>query len=315
MTTTNTIAAQPQPTAPKTLDEEISFSWGNVARRWGENLKRGIDPALTGMKGGVYALHGIPTWHREYKEGKMRSPAPVLSVIMGSVVLAIEGLAYKVAYDVATSQVAANGLPEQTAYAVAGIPIVANLGSWAYEALYSAKKSEHHRVITQRIQKGLEANNTGYDLNLTQLQERVVKRINERQTAAARGRKGAELADENIELVDPNGKAISAKDAAREVIYNTAHFAFEGMIADKTLGKPYEMSMALRTGPLTRSDKQVQYHDGRTQRVTVGEEIAAVIREHNGAANIELFGQMTLVNGIEGEKTHYAVTPNKAIWK
>ena len=288
-------------TAQKTLEEKVTtpeipdvkFSWRAVIRRWGENLKSDVDPALTGAKAGYFFFHGIPTWARHYDEGKMSTSKRGLATLAGLLVGGSIGTGYYVgaqAINVATGGV--------LGYAIVGVPLVANGTSWVYEAYYKAKKSECEKVVMTKIQRSFETTKEEYALSNKQLLEQVTAGVYQ-------------------EYKGQNGMTKErATDAAKTAIIAVASDVFNGLVADGNLGKKYEMSETLFVGPKKRKrDKQESYacHAGNSSNI-VAEVIADAVEKNGGTANIELFGTVTTVYS-NGKDKSYEIMPNKSVWK
>ena len=102
MTTEQEQQKSDETTAPKetnTLDEAVRFSWRRVFKRGLQNMKDDVDPAYKGAKMGMYALHSIPTWIRQHKDGVIQSDSWGWAGLTGLLV----GGASAVGYFVGTS--------------------------------------------------------------------------------------------------------------------------------------------------------------------------------------------------------------------
>lgn len=291
---------------PTPLEKEIKFSWKNVGRRWIQNLKDDIDPALTGAKMGVYGLHAIPTWAREYKDGKMKSDKHFLSGLMACIVGGTE----LAAYYVGAQQVNAATDSHYGYVAAGGVMIAANTGSWAWEALRKARKEEHSKVYMTRIQRSIEAPTGEYDLTTQELTKRVTQKLGYSTKRPAR--------EDYVSLDDTiNDVSEVLPTMAREAVAAVAYDVFQGLFTEKQIGKKYEMTTDLKAGPKRRDGKEdySSRADKQKAQAAVSKIIYDVVEAHGGKANIELFGEMSfLFDGKENKNTHYRVQPNK-LWK
>src|SRR3989344_6342079 len=101
------------------LEAEIRFSWGRVFKRGIQNMKDDVDPVYKGAKMGVYALHGIPTWVRESRDGKLSTDSRGWSTLSGLFVFGGSATAYALGTMEAVQTVGNGG------YSLSGIPVLA----------------------------------------------------------------------------------------------------------------------------------------------------------------------------------------------
>jgi len=312
------------PTAPEPKNEleDITFSWRNVARRWGQNLKDDIDPALTGAKMALY-VHSLPTWHREFRDGKMRSTSPVITGLAGLVVGGTEAVAYYAGAQIAGKEIAAANLPyisniPEVGYLAAGVALIAtNTVSWAYEAFHRAKKTENSNVIMARLQRAIEKPTGTYDLTVADLREKLVGRLTEKINLEGRQRRNNRDAAEVAEWAQT--QLAQVPDRANSMIMTAAHDVFSGLVADGQLGKTYEMTADLKSGPAKRRrawEKTFNEHANVTPITDLAVLLRDEIKTHGGAVNVELFGTMTALYDPQAQGiTRYSVKPNQKIWK
>lgn len=279
-TTAYSAPTTPAATPQKDLEKEIKFSWRSVMRRWGENLKDDIDPALTGAKMAIY-MHAIPTWHREYTDGKMRSSNRFITGLSALVVGGTEAAVYYGGVQLAEQQLASTGIPN-IGYIAAGAALIAtNTVAWGYEAFRKAKKVENSNVVMARIQRAMDNPSAGYDVSIADLHRRL-----------------------------------GGTDAAKKHILANAYRVFDGLVADGQLGSKYEMTAQLETGPVRR--KRRNDYSSRDDEIKgdLAKVILAAVQEKGGSASIELFGKMTaLYDGEQQAITRYHVVPNKTVWR
>ena len=323
-TTAYSAPTTPTATPQKDLEKEIKFSWRSVMRRWGENLKDDIDPALTGAKMALY-VHSLPTWHREFRDGKMRSTSPVISGLAALVVGGTEAAAYYAGAQIADQQIAAASVPylsdvPNIGYVAIGATIIAtNTLSWMYEAFHRAKKTENSNVIMARIQRAIEKPTGTYDLTIADLRDKLVDRLKAKvreEGSLHRRNRDDDSAQEWIQA-----HLAQVPDRANGMIMTAAHDVFSGLVADGQLGKQYELTADLKSGPANRrraweNTFEVTYAGTATPVQDLAELLRDEIKTHGGAVNVELFGSMTALYDPKAQGiTRYSVKPNEKIWR
>ncbi|MBI5065228.1 hypothetical protein HZA97_03230 [Candidatus Woesearchaeota archaeon] len=343
------------------IENEVKFSWGAVFKGWVQNLKDDIDPAITGVKMGFFGLHAIPTWMRQSDEGRMHSDKRGLSTLLGLVVFGSEATGYYLAgkYINQTTN-------SEMGYAVAGVPLGCQAMSWAYEAFLRAKKSELSKVVMSRLQQSFNKEATvQYDLTsqglVTELAKRLyvsfeehIKQENEGQQKKIAtiekntpDRNGERMHEEEVKSrveqcrnqIEGNNKKLKKYETksavyARKEILQAANGVFNGLVADRHLGKNYNMTVDLLTGPVKRrldrekidlgqlfddleddDDEREFYssyqHAGSMLRQII---LDTVKSKQGSSATLETFGTITPVYTNAGKDLVYQVKPNN-IWK
>ena len=349
-------------TEAKNLDQRVEFSWKSVFRGWIQNLKDDIDPAIVGAKMGLFGIHAVPSWIRHSEEGKMSSDKLGLTSILGLVVggSSIAGYVALGKYINARSE-------SQIGYEVIGIPVASQALSWAYEAFLKAKKSVQSRVIMTRLQHTFESVGKNYDLSNVQLAKLIetelynklekeidyrkrctLEKIEEHRTnlSAEKDDKERERQCKFIRTYEEEiasfakvlkmYKPLSEK-YGRETVFYSAKVVFNGLVADSKLGKVYQLSPGLETGPEKRKKERDLDEWLEDERMELEEDIrngwghalfaiperdSAIkksIREavelKKGPLGVELFGVISPVYADNGTILHYEVQPNKEIWQ
>jgi len=328
----------------KDLEKQVEFSWRSVFRGWVQNLKDDIDPAIKGAKMGVFGLHAIPTWMRQHDEGKMSTEKPGLSGLLGLVVAGSSIAGYTM-----LGRHINQTTDSDWGYAMIGVPVAAQGLSWAYEAFLRAKKTEQSKVVMTRLEKTLNVKSEGYDVCNQDLVEAVADRLyqsvrdaTEKRIESAKSRMGSWKKEkgENVEYgIQQCESAIAAFEddlknytpvslkQARKGILCVARNVFNGLVADRLLGKQYSMSTELETGPVKREcdrnaelwdeEDDAQYPQFVRQDVLgiISAAVKDAVQSKNGSAKIELFGTVTAIYTNDGKDMHYEVTPNKNLWK
>ncbi len=261
---------------PSSLEGRVEFSWKSVFQGWIQNLKDDVDPAIKGAKMGFFGLHAIPTWMRQYDEGRMSTQKPFLSGLLGLVVAGSSVSAY-----VAAGKYINETTNSEWGYSMIGVPVTAQGLSWVYEAFLRAKKTELSKVVMTRLERTFDTETQGeYDLtnkafietlaaNLYKLREEETNEIIESEKThieIMKSAKNCEQQDEQarryeLEKTEANIKNLqkslekykpkSLKHARKGLFYVTRN-VFNGLVADNQLGKQYKMSTQLQTGPVKR---------------------------------------------------------------
>ncbi|MGV8086022.1 MAG: hypothetical protein ACP5N1_00170 [Candidatus Woesearchaeota archaeon] len=285
------------------LEKEIRFSWKRVIAQGIKNMKDDVDPVYKGAKMGFYALHGIPTWVRECKDGRLQNDSNNLAALSTLFVGGSSGLGY---YLATNESVKANGL---MGYAVLGIPLIATGYSYVKEAFRRAKKKEHIRVIKSRIQKKLNAPTEGqWDLSYKDLLQtysndaEVLESLNRKENL--HGSYHSRDEDLGVEKV--------AMALYKQLSLKTEEIA-ETLYAYNSLGKKYELSLGLE---VITSNTDKHYNDAYGNKLS--QLIWDTVSKNNGSANIEWLGKLTVMYGGKEDKINvekrYQVIPTE-VWK
>lgn len=285
----------------KTIDNTIKYSWKRVFKRGCQNMKEDIDPIYKGTKIGLYALHGIPTWRREYKDGKLSNTGHWFAGISALFTLGVTGAAYALGFGEAVQEFGTAG------YGVLGIPVASQIASYTKEAFRKSKKTELSDVIMSRVYQKIDApNEQEYDLSLNQMIEYCGQHIEQYEKINHRGR---ETSKEEL------------SDTSKKFVASIAGKTVRGLFADDKIGKSYVIDDELKVGPEMRDPDNNHHHNygfaysEDLKRSGIVNLIEKTVDENNGSANIELFGQMTRVYDLDGKTIkHYQVKPSE-IWK
>ncbi|HIH23639.1 TPA: hypothetical protein HA251_01250 [Candidatus Woesearchaeota archaeon] len=291
----------------KPAEDEITFSWKRVAKRGLENMKDDVDPIYKGGKMGVYALHGIPTWRREYLDGKLANEGHGWAKISGAFVVGASMVGY------ATALTAATAVFGPAGYAVLGVPLASQGASYTREAFRRARKTEWSNVVMTRVSKAV-TNGTGeqYDLTCDQMVDMVAPAIMQQYG----GRYDTGTNAETREKV---------RAQAKEGLMLVAGKVLDGLFADDEIGaKNYRMSRSLVTGPRAKSEiengsRRGCYADDdasllRTTREALSAGLETYVAKQGGTANVELFGKMSAIYDVKSAKVAgYQVDANK-LW-
>jgi hypothetical protein len=293
-------------------EEEIKFSWIRVAKRGIQNMKDDVDPIYKGAKMGVYALHGIPTWRREYLDGKLENDSHGWATISGMFVGGASCVGY---YLATTTAVAASG---PVGYAVLGIPVASQAASYTREAFRRARKTELANVVMTRIGKAVK-NGTGdkYDLTCKDLAGMMVpekETFVEKENGYGR-RTQTEYEKERKDFDERQVQRIAmAEEKGRETMMKLAGKIFDGLFADDQVGSTYVMSRDLRAGPARKERDAYNRYNDTTDASLIAKGLEDAIVKNGGSANVELFGKMSVMYDNSGKVTGYQVEPNK-LWK
>jgi len=336
------------------LEQEISFSWKRVAKRGVQNMVDDVDPAYKGAKMGVYALHGIPTWIREHRDGKLSSDRMGWTGAAGLFTLTAEVTGYALATSAA---VAATG---PVGFGVLAVPVASQLASYSREAFRRARKTEHANVVMTKVRKSLtDTENESFNLTndvmiksladklystKAQLVKREIFLLNkgiegfEKEIEVAKDDKNLDDVQKTRYFNHAEERIIEHKkgiadleeglekyktDSVPEAREGLAYFArevFDGLFADDKVGKDYEMTASLKVGPAKRrSDHEREWAFEESPQIREDNVLAKIlyqaIEDNNGSANVQLLGQLTAVyDGKTAEASHYKVTPN-TMWK
>lgn len=296
----------------KSLDDDVRFSWGRVMKNGVKNMKEDVDPVYKGAKIGAYALHGIPTWAREYKDGRLANDSNGFSTIAATFVLGVTGAAY---YAGTTALVAASG---PVGYSLLGIPLASQLMSYTRESFRKAKKSEMGNVIQNRIQRRLtNESDEKFDLSLKDMVQAYASNVKSEPSAAdtefdpysGSMRRGSKKKHAD----NPEIKAYSAVGEAAEKIFNQL-FAFDQV--GKQYGLYRDLSMVNKSNEKKRNEDHVKDYIDDTPEGTITKLIWDTVSRNNGSANIELLGKVTAIYKGQGaaREVHYQVEPNE-LWK
>ncbi|MBI5065464.1 hypothetical protein HZA97_04440 [Candidatus Woesearchaeota archaeon] len=358
---------EPKTNLEKTLENEIRFSWGAVLKGWIQNLKDDVDPAITGVKMGFFGLHAIPTWMRQYDEGRMSTKKNGLTGLLGLVVAGSSLTGYYLAgkYINETTN-------SELGYAVTAIPLTAQTLSWSYEAFLRAKKTELSKVVMSRLQKSFnKESETQYDLTSKALVEEFAKRLydsfeeqvkktneeikleiqilNDKGMEGLNAIKRAEIEllpkGRRQQLINNNEEQIKSNNASLEryksksVVYarremlRATNSVFNGLVADGSLGRKYNMTTDLLTGPVKRrmdrekfefgqfesdendlDDREFKF-DYRQAGLMLRQIVLETVKSKQGnPMSLETFGTITPVYTNAGKDLVYQVKPNN-IWK
>jgi len=297
------------------LEDEVKFSWWRVMKNGVKNMKEDIDPVYKGAKIGVYALHSIPTWHREYKDGRLANDSNGFSTAAATFVLATEGTAYYIGTNEALAQYGPMG------YAVLAIPLGMQAMSYTREAFRKAKKSEMGNVIQTRIQRRLSTEDTEkFDLSLkdmmnvyvgaakTGIEDTFQHYESEGDELRNRTKKKAPASDDQANI-----KAYSAIGEIAENIFNEL-FAYD------QVGSSYELyrdlTLVNKSNEKKRKSHGTKDYVNQAPEGTLNKLIWNRLAENNGSANIELLGKVTAIYKGQGatREVHYQVEPNE-LWK
>lgn len=301
-------SAGKKPADAKPAEDEIAFSWKRVVKRGLENMKDDVDPIYKGGKMGVYALHGIPTWRREYLDGKLANDGHGWAKISGAFVVGASMVGYATALTAATAAIGPAG------FAVLGVPLASQGASYTREAFRRARKTEWSNVVMTRVSKAV-TNGTGeqYDLTCEQMIDMVTPAI----------------AQQQFGRYDDAAKAVVAektKEQAKEGLMLVAGKVLDGLFADDEIGAAnYRMSRSLVTGPRAKNEieggTRCRYDSEdngvllQTTRDALSKGLEGYISKHGGTANVELFGKMSAIYDAKSAKVAgYQVEANK-LWK
>ncbi|MEK6969053.1 MAG: hypothetical protein AABW48_01360 [Nanoarchaeota archaeon] len=333
----------------KSLEAEVEFSWKRVFERGVQNMKDDIDPVYKGAKMGIYALHGIPTWAREARDGKLSTDSVGWSVVAG---LFVGG-----------SCTAAYVMGGVLFPPILAVPVVAQGISYTREAFRRARKTEMENVIMTKVQRSLnEQGENEYDLSCQKMIKELAGKLyahreEDTQTQVKEALYRIESFNEDIQTVekatDLNSvdkhqqikklrtiiseieKSIEQGNKsleeykiesvleAREGLVYVARDVFNGLFADNKLGKgqDYEMSSTkLEVGPKKRKrdyerEMCFDYSPRLDEQSIVAQLVSETVKKKGGTANVELFGQLTAIySSKQNEETHYNVKPN-GLWR
>lgn len=282
------------------LEDEVKFSWGRVVKRGLQNMKDDVDPIYKGAKMGVYALHGIPTWRREYLDGKLENDSHGWATVSGLFVGGASATAYYLGMKEAIEAYGPQG------YAVLAIPLAAQGLSYTREAFRRARKTELSNVVMTRMKKAIDRTGTqGYDLSCEQMIERVAQRLYEENQSGKDGTTKEQRIAKN-------------RAEAKEYLMDLAQDTFDGLFADGDVGKKYELSEDLFVGPVKRNmDRNDGDYYGSKHKSGQHDPLTKIIKEtveaKGGSANIELLGTLTAVYSTKDDRMHYEVKPNN-LW-
>jgi len=331
----------------KSLDEQVNFSWERVMKRGVQNMKDDVDPVYKGSKMGFYALHGIPTWVRESRDGKLSCDSHGWAILSGLFV----GGGCATAYIL-------GGLSFPPILAV---PVVAQGLSYVRESFRRARKTELENVVLTKVQRSLNGQSEGefnlncqemistlanklYEENKLQIQESE-ENIKEYINSLGEDLKVVETAtDLNSIQKQQQTKIIKSKISrnkkqldelndslktckeqslteAKEGLVYLSRDIFNGLFADNKVGQDYEMDVnSLDVGPKKRKkDYARKFHFRETPHLDessiIADLIKNVVQENSGIANIELFGKVTAVySSKQNKESHYLVKPNE-LWE
>jgi hypothetical protein len=283
-------------------NDDIQFSWKSVLKRWGQNMRDDMDPALTGLKGANYMFHGIPTWIRETREGKMSPDSSTFAYTTGAVAGALIGGGYYMVAKIAGDAIAASGHSPHWGYLAAAVPIAASQGvSWSYEAFRRAKNTEKERVVMTRLQRLMDSPSPSYAVSGKALIEQIADEL--QRGGDVRSRRGIEDTSDGV-------------TEAKKTVALVANDIFQGLVANNQVGSTYEMAANdLHVGPEKRR-RGNEYDNSFNHKVGI---VANVIREaverNGGSATFELLGTVTAVyGGNEDKRMSYQVKPNE-VWR
>jgi hypothetical protein len=299
-TQTNNNGADVKNVKKKDLEKQVSFSWMRVIKNGIKNMKDDIDPVYKGAKMGFYGLHAIPTWVREYKDGRLENDSHGWAGLTGFFVAGTSALGYYVATTEAVKNYGVEG------YGVLGIPLLMQGLSYTKEAFRRAKGREHGRVIKARLQQKIDSETQGeYDLSV----QDMVK-IYEKKDTNVKARRTYER---DHEVSEESSKAETKMDAYKELSMLTDNI-FKELFAHNHAGSKYELTPDLEVTTVRERYK----HRGRDEpslNNTFAKMIWETVSKNNGSANIEWLGKVTAIYGRdEPGSVHYEVTPCK-MWK
>ncbi len=333
----------------KGLDDDLEFSWGRVLRRGVQNMKDDVDPVYKGAKIGVYALHGIPTWVREFKDGKLSTDSV--------------GWSAAAAIFVGGASVAGYILAAPLFPPILALPVAAQGASYIRESFRRARKTELENIVLTKVQRSLSGQNLEkekYDLTceemIEELGERFYKGREDHVNREIESQKySIQQCESELEVVESatdlnsvqkhkqkqnleqqlehtrksiddlnekldNYKTESREEARQGLVY-LAKDVFNGLFADNGVGSDYEMgSLKLEVGPKKRKREYIRelhfrYSPDVDEANIIAKLIKETVAENGGTANIELFGKMTSIYSTkQDEETHYNVAPNE-LWK
>jgi|SRR3989344_1901637 len=352
MTNTKSIdAVEPN----KNLEAEIEFSWKRVFKRGIQNMKDDVDPVYKGTKMGWYALHGIPTWIRESRDGRLSTDSKGWSTLSGLFVFGTSATAYVLGTMEAVEAVGNQG------YSLLAVPLAAQGISYVRESFRRAKKTELENIVMTKIQRTLNGQEEGeYDLNCKKMigtlaDKLYTQREKEVEIDSKAARENINHLKEDINTVekatDINSvekhhqiKMINSRIArqerdtekgrqdlaeykekalveAREGLVYLAREVFNGLFADNNLGKRYEIGATrLEVGPRKRRrDYEREMHFECSpcldERSVVAELIGEVVAKNGGTANVELFGKLTAIYGSKHNQETHYKVIPNNIWK
>ena len=337
------------------LEAEIRFSWGRVFKRGIQNMKDDVDPVYKGAKMGVYALHGIPTWVRESRDGKLNTDSRGWSTLSGLFVFGGSATAYALGTMEAVQTVGNGG------YSLSGIPVLAQGFSYVRESFRRARKTELENIVMTKVQRSLNGQGEGeYELSCKQMigaladklyaqREKEVKeeakRVHREITSFKEDLGTVEKAAD-MNSVDKHNQIKSMKSKivhyekeieknqrdleeykekslveAREGLVYVARDVFNGSFADNKVGKKYEMGATkLEVGPRKRSrdyerEMRFEYSPRLDERSIVAELVSEVVSANGGTANVELFGKLTAIYSSKQNEETHYNVVPNGIWK
>ena len=304
---------------------------------------------------GVYALHGIPTWVRESRDGKLSTDSRGWSTLSALFVFGCSATAYALGTMETVQKVGNSG------YSLLAIPVVAQGLSYVRESFRRARKTELENIVMTKVQRSLNGQGDGeHDLSCKQMIEALADKLyaqREKEIKEEAKRVHHEISSfkedldtvekaADINSVDKHNKIKAIKSniahyekemegshrdleeykekslvEAREGLVYVARDVFNGLFADNKVGKKYEMGATrLEVGPRKRSrdyerEMHFEYSPRLDERSIVAELVSEVVNANGGTANVELFGKLTAIYSSKQNEETHYNVVPNGIWK